>query len=259
LEIDTRWHIPDKWKRHQALTAYRRTRRFLPATRLATEASVNQFLNRFRTVFVKPVAGKGGLGVIRIRHRGSRYTLQRLKLIRHFYKRPRLTAYLRRSGGFRRHLVQQGIDLVAVRGRPVDFRVLMLRPGRGWQYMGIVGKMASPGRVVTNFHSGGRSVPFHWVLQQAKGYNRQQSEQLRRRIVQASIEVSRTFQHKFPNARRLGIDWAVDSNGRFWLIEVNTAPGYRLFKAQSMALYRKIDMMTKQIHRNMGKTKRRSR
>jgi hypothetical protein len=258
LDIDTRWHIPDKWKRHQALTAYRRTRRYLPATRLLTGSSLNQFLNRYRTVFVKPVNGKGGLGVIRIRHWGNRYTMQRLKTIRQFHKRQRLTAYLKRSGGFRRHLVQQGIDLVAVRGRPVDFRVLMLRPGRSWEYMGIVGKMASPGKIVTNFHSGGKSVQFHWALLRAKGYGRQRSEQIRRQIVQSSIVVARTFQNRFPNARRLGIDWAIDSNGKHWLIEVNTAPGYRLFKAQNIGLFRKIDMMTKQIHRNMAK-KRNSR
>lgn len=230
------WHIPDKWKRHLGLVGDRRVRRHIPATRLLNRSNLNLFLRRYSDVFIKPVTGSFGNHILRIRKLRRGYTVQGENRVRRVSSEGIVRAVYRHTGR-RRFMLQKGVSILKVKGRPVDFRVLLLRPRQKWLYMGTMGKMASAGRVVTNYNHGGKAVRVKEVLREA-GYGNSDIRRMENAMVQISRTAAVAFNRKHKHCRRLGIDIAIDRAGRAWILEVNTNPFYQLFrKHQDKRLY----------------------
>lgn len=97
---------------------------------------------------------------------------------------------------------------------------------------------------------GGCGVPFLWALRRSGATSQGQAQRLHNRLKRDSIQIARHFQKQYPHVRRLGIDHAVDTKGRPWLLEVNTSPGYELFKKQrNKQLVAKIERMLEIVRR----------
>lgn len=56
----------------------------------------------------------------------------------------------------RKYLIQQGISLARISGRPIDYRVKVVKNGEHWEFRSMVGRVARPGLFVTNLCKGGR-------------------------------------------------------------------------------------------------------
>lgn len=56
----------------------------------------------------------------------------------------------------RRYLIQQGISLARIGGRPIDYRVKVVKNGDVWEFRSMVGRLARPGLFVTNLCKGER-------------------------------------------------------------------------------------------------------
>jgi len=144
-------------------------------------------------------------------------------------------------------MVQRGVRILTNGGRPIDFRVLMLRPHDRWEIMGIMGKLATGNRIVTNYSRGGRPIRLHTALRRAGWTNREiarckaQMESLCR---SAALQFTKHHRH----CRRLGVDIAVDKGHRMWILEVNTNPDYELFRHHgNKRLYGRIGSIMRSI------------
>ena len=69
-------------------------------------------------------------------------------------------------------MLQKGIELIALNGRPIDFRLMLLKPAGRWEVMGIMGKLAARHLAVTNYNHGGQPITFESALRRA-GYEPQ--------------------------------------------------------------------------------------
>lgn len=230
------WHIPDKWRRHLGLIGDRTVRRHIPATRLLTRTNLNLFLRRYPDVFVKPVTGSFGNHILHIRQLKRGYSVQGENRIKRVSSKDIARTVFRHTGR-RRFMLQKGVSILRVNGRPVDFRVLMLRPRQKWEYLGTMGKMASAGRIVTNYNHGGKAVRVREVLRMA-GYGNSEIRHMERTMIRISRAAAVKFSSRYKHCRRLGIDIAIDNSKRAWILEVNTNPFYQLFrKHQDKRLY----------------------
>ncbi|MGF6357831.1 hypothetical protein ABIE27_005794 [Paenibacillus sp. 4624] len=140
----------------------------------------------------------------------------------------------------RDYIIQQGIPLMTHGGLPFDLRVLTQKnPQHSWETTGILGRVAAPGKIITNIHGGGRLATFEeLVLPQLKreGYQKLEHE-LRRLGIHTAVQL----QSSFPRLKEIGIDIALDDHGRPWILEVNTLPGiYAFGLLPDKAAYRKI-------------------
>jgi hypothetical protein len=125
--------------------------------------------------------------------------------------------------GGRRYLIQKGIRLATIGGRPIDYRVKHVkRPGGGWAITAIVGRLARKGLFVTNLCRGGSQ------LSGSEGIRRSFSakavapkKQQMRRLTKLSTQV---LESRYPGIGQLGFDFGIDKSGKIWIFEVNTRP-----------------------------------
>lgn len=146
--------------------------------------------------------------------------------------------------GGKMYIVQRGIELARVNGRPIDIRVMMQRdkPGGKWLYSGMLAKIAGPGSVVTNTAlSRGTVMDVEPALVKALGWSKPRAARLVRQLETLGYTWARHFD-TYQYYRELGFDVAIDTNGRIWLLEQNTAPSHALFKRNqnNLAPYRRI-------------------
>jgi hypothetical protein len=63
-----------------------------------------------------------------------------------------------------------------------------------------------------------------------------------------SLTIARAMKQHFPNITELGLDIAIDTNQKIWLLEANTKPHYHLFKYHSTPiLYAQIRSSVRSI------------
>lgn len=112
-----------------------------------------------------------------------------------------------------------------------DFRILMLNPDNRWEYMGVMGKWAAPGQIVTNYAAGGRPISLRDALKRSKGLSDRQCRNIEKKMIRIGYQAARAFSRRYKDVRKLGIDVAIDQNLRIWILEPNTSPWHNLFKS----------------------------
>lgn len=221
-------HYLNKWSVYRHLVQDPEVRPFLPETRRfrsARDAVV--LLNRYGRIFLKPsggslglgaaqvVRGKGGVLSYRMNTMAGRSTHGRLRSVRH----------LRRVLPARRdYLVQRGIHLARVSGRPYDVRALVQKDADGeWRFTGAAARIAGRGRITTHVPRGGSRRPLKEVLLETFGAERIQeiTEKLQEACLKAAKGLERATGRMFGE---LSLDVGIDRDGEVWILEMNAKP-----------------------------------
>ncbi len=202
----------------------RQLAQYVPLTRSFTRNRLRIMLKRYRMVYVKPDKGSKGIGVMRVENKGNKY--QYRSGIR-TYTFPRFRSVyhsMKKRIGKRRYLVQKGIDLLRLRGRPFDFRIMVQKnPAGRWVRTGIVGRVAHPLKAVTNGSQGGTIYPASVIIQSVTGSKKTTALVLREMHRIAQLTATQ-FTRKHPHVKELGLDIAVDRKLHPWILEVNIQP-----------------------------------
>lgn len=243
--------VGSKWLKHLALSEVEILRRFLPETSLLSRVSLQAFLRKYPMIYLKPVIGSEGHGIIRVVREKNSYSIKHSdEEINMVLDENQLIPDIKRWTEGRRYLIQQGIDLMTIEGRPLDFRILLLRPENQWLFMGIMGKWGPKDQIVTNRRRGGAAITLDEALQRGFGIDGEKIDRIRSNLARIGFIAAKALQRRF-NVREAGIDVAIDSNLKIWILEVNTTPLFNLFKYDpDQTLYNKIYSYVKQI-RNM--------
>lgn len=201
----------------------------IPETVWYSRMNLEEMLERYDTVYVKPDKGGGGVGILRIEKRDAgRFRVcfrTRCKEV----DRRRLSAAVESCFSPAKHyLIQQGIRLALYRGSPFDLRILLQKPNRRWIVSGMVAKVAASGRFVTNYCRGGHPLPVETALA-AVVREPMEKERMIRELHHMAERVAEVLNERFPGLRELGIDVGVDREGRLWIFEVNTRPQFKMF------------------------------
>ena len=180
---------------------------------------------------------------------------------RHFHSLDELDLALTKRIQKRDYIIQQGIPLMKHDDLPFDLRVLTQKNlQRNWETTGILGRVAAPGKIITNIHGGGRLATFDEVVRPHFDQNR--FHQLRSELYRLGIHTAVQLQKSFPRLKEIGIDIALDEEGRPWILEVNTLPGiYAFGLLPDKETYRKIKRYARAYGRlpsKKGKTSRTS-
>ncbi len=230
----------DKWTIHEKLSKIPQANQHIPETYIAPSIqTVDQMLKKHGVVYLKPVGGSLGMGIIRVTlHSGHgylcRYHRSGGNVLRRFNNLTSLWRHIFNSNRkLKKYLVQQGISLMKIQGRPVDFRVhLYKNRNNQWLVTAIAAKAAGNGSVTTHVRTGGKVLSSMEALR--RGFGGRATE-VHREMVQTAIKLAQYIENSIgQDLGELGFDIGVDRQGRIWMFEANSKPGRSIFKHPSL-------------------------
>jgi glutathione synthase/RimK-type ligase-like ATP-grasp enzyme len=205
--------------------------RYLPESHmLQGMPMLKTMCNRYSSVFLKPVRGSLGKGIIKITRVSpgsyqAHYATSMGTRRQQFPSLAKLYASLAGKMKTVRYQIQQGLNLIEIQGRPVDFRALVQKNASGaWSITSIVARIAGGQHFVSNLARGGTLSTVKDAVARsnvAAGARSAASAKLRR----AALDIAAGIDSSIPaHFGELGIDLALDASGRVWLLEVNSKP-----------------------------------
>lgn len=191
---------------------------------------LKSMLARHSTVFLKPITGSLGKGIFRIaRLSNENYQCSyNTSLGVHKKNYSGLTQLFSSISAKLKHQsfqIQQGLKLIEVNGRPVDFRVLVQRNELGeWSLTSIVARTAGQHNFVSNLARGGSLSRVQDIVGRSN-LNSTNKSNLHRKLGLAALKIAKGIENQITgHFAELGIDLAADTHGKIWLIEVNSKP-----------------------------------
>lgn len=221
-----------------------------------TSSKLLEMLNKHQMVYIKPDIGTYGAGVMRVEteRAGNRiHYICRQGKNRHTFKAyGDLYYYLLKKTKNRKYLVQKGINLLKHNQRSFDLRVMVKKIGKSeWKTMGMLGRVAQQGKVVTNYHSGGTLKKIDVLLEPyiQKG----EREQFKKRLARLGEEAAKQLQPHFPALTSIGLDVGLGKELHPWILEVNFRPDPYIFR--KVGEHRVFRNIMKYRHRRLKRKK----
>lgn len=233
--------VVSKWSKTSVLLADETIAAHIPLTRKLSHESLLAMLKQQGMVYVKPDRGTFGIGVVRVEAvGGDGYQYQEGMRIRTFATYDAMYQSLKQLIGKRTYLAQRGIHLLRHRRRRFDLRVMVQKnPAGRWETTGLIGRLAHPGKIVTNYHSGGTPLAFGELM--ATHLPQAEHRSYAARLEKLGVQVARRLQTAYPGLKEIGIDVALDTQLRPWILEVNTKPDPYIFrKLKDRRVFRKV-------------------
>ncbi len=223
-----------KWEVYSHLIKIPEAAKYLPQTRrYLSPDGVVEMLRVFGTVFLKPDFGTHGKGILRVKRVApGEYRVDGRDGHNRIYRqtakgRAALGEIIGRWVRKKRFLIQQGLSLVGPGGRAFDLRVLVQKNSLGqWEVTGSAVRVGPSGSVTSNLHGGGDAEDTSAYL--ARVFGPAKSQEIIQEIGIMAVEVCRAMEAA-GTFMEFGLDAGVDTQGRVWLIEVNSKPGRRVF------------------------------
>jgi hypothetical protein len=200
-------------------------------------------LGQFGLVYVKPVNGTFGQGVIRVEYRKNLANPYRFQTGIQKYRFPdfeTMYTHLLKVRSKKAYLVQQGIEMLKYRKRLFDLRLMVQKnPSGKWESTGLIGRLAHPRKIVTNYHNGG--TPMSPEVLFSPHMTPSDFAAFRKKLDTLGLTIAAAMEKRFPGVKELGVDLAVDARRKPWILEVNTKPDPYIFrKLKNPSVYRKI-------------------
>ncbi|MCK6255855.1 YheC/YheD family protein [Fictibacillus sp. KIGAM418] len=252
--LDLEWEIPffnpsffSKWEIFRFLQKDKEMRDYLPYTVINPGVQlIENMLNTYSAVFFKPIGGSHGRGILSVHKEPAggyscRFLEDHRPKIEHFQSLISLLKTRKLYGRLQDTLVQQGIDLITWKQRPVDFRVHTNKNRDGkWVASAMAAKIAGTQAHTTHLAYGGEIKRAEEVIQHA-GLPSKSALKLTKAALQLSHKIDENISGLIGE---IGFDFGLDQQGKVWLIEANSRPGRGIFSHSS---FRAEDYSTRML------------
>jgi hypothetical protein len=186
----------------------------------------------YTLVYLKPIRGKAGKGIMKIDYIPSRIEgpyqlhiqyMRKSRITLHRYL-PELWMKLKQHIGKEEYIVQQGIQLAKYHNRAFDLRVLVQKNAKGiWSLTGIGARVAGSLSITTHVPRGGSIDEPEKLLNLAFGSKT--GKQIMRRVKLASHAIARQIENASKHTMgEMSLDLGVDTSGQIWFFEANSRP-----------------------------------
>ena len=225
-----------KYKAYLALNSSKQTKLLVPDTALLNKTTLEEYLEKYSFCYIKPDFGRNGRYVYRLQKSKKGYLCKaggsKVKSLL-FPHAKILFSFIKKHK--RNFIIQQGITLSRLAIFPFDLRVLMQKNStQDWLLSAVNFRIAQPGAIVTNFAQGandelvvpGEKLPYPGLTW----------DELNRFCLNVILVIDKFF----GPLGEIGLDVALDHNGKLWLLEVNTRPSSTAYRNADAATCEKI-------------------
>lgn len=245
------WYNPgffNKLDIYEKLAEDPAARQYLPETYPFTSLHlIERMLSDYGQVYLKPVNGSSGAGIHQIiydRNENDYYCRYQEKGRNRLRRFATLESLFSNTFTKRRPntmLVQQGIHLIRIDQKPVDFRVHTNKNHNGeWKVTAIAAKIASRGSATTHVRNGGSIKTVEEIFR-----NIEERVEMIDKLTEACLTLSKCLEKKMDGiVAEIGFDLGLDRDGRVWLFEANSKPGRSIFKHPRL---RSFDILTRKL------------
>lgn len=215
----------DKWEMYTLFKNSSELKPFLPETKIfRTIFNVEQMMERYAAVYIKPIKGMQGKKVAKIEKKADKLLIQYIeddtKKDYSFNDLYEAKDFLERNFGEERFILQQPLNL-RFNESIIDFRVIMIKDHTGeWKNYGVLGRNGVKGHIVSNRHRGGKVEQADITLGNMFT-NKDAILENYRKMENLAKKAAQTIENCGFHFGKLGIDIGIDTDGKVWLIEIN--------------------------------------
>lgn len=221
----TSFHVGNKLSLPMRMVKYKKYAELLVPFRLCrNESEIHEFLESNNKVVFKYLLSNRGENIYFVTKKGSRYAIlehkkERILHQEEFYNWLQ-TVILQEKGSF---IIQRYIHTRTKDDEPYHFRAHVQKNGEGkWILTHIYPRVGNKKSNLSNVATDGRVENFHDFLIREYGAKGVKYE---KDILRLSLEIAHHLDKLYGLALdELGIDFAIDDNGRYWMHEANNGP-----------------------------------
>jgi hypothetical protein len=224
----------NKWTLFEWLNQSKHTRKYIPVTQLLSNSTdLERLLKEHSVIFLKPVRGKAGRGIMRVERKLQSKHLIEYRLYAQEHTFMRMTTHktieslwrdVIEHRGNKEYIMQQGIPLTHFKKRIYDLRALIQKKVDGkWGVTGIGARVAGKLSITTHVPRGGSIDDPKKLL--TSGFGREKALKILRRTQKVALILAKQIEKS--SKQQLGemsMDLGVDTAGRIWFFEANSKP-----------------------------------
>ncbi|CAM3515535.1 YheC/YheD family protein [Paenibacillus lupini] len=214
----------DKWSMHKLLSRNVSVRTHLPRTILYQRPQdIARMFEHSEELYMKPVQGSFGSHILKLSKQNNRITVtHKGSLKKHFHNLQELGQFLQKQTHHSGYLIQERIKLVSSKERLIDFRLILVKNGHGhWQRMGIISRLGPRRSIVSNISKGGTAIEGKRMLRRILHRGEAEARATCRRMEKVARNIAMQLVSSGYHAANLGFDFALDTQNKLWIIEVN--------------------------------------
>jgi hypothetical protein len=224
----------NKWSLFQWLNENKATKAYIPETKkLADSTTLRSLLKKHRLLYLKPVRGKAGVGIMTVKVQPEMQLPYRLQIQEEKGSRTYRCSTMDRLWGRvlkqsaalgEPYIAQQGIALAAVNNRPFDLRALVQKNGVGkWEISGIGARVAGDSSITTHVPRGGYIDDPEKLL--VSIFGQEKTGKVLGKVRNTTIILARQIeQSAHYRLGEMSMDLGVDAAGHVWFFEANSKP-----------------------------------
>lgn len=221
-------HFFNKWQLYKHLEKSPILKHVVPeSVKLSTPISLQKMILRHSVIYLKPIDGKAGIGMMRVTHLNDEFQLiyqSATQKGKHTFTRfsdlwKKVIALKKDTP----YVIQQGIALAKYQGSPFDLRMLLQKDSQGiWKLTGIGIRVAGNTAISTHVPQGGRIELANKVLSEVFAHSKEEIMNYAKKI---GLKTAQYIESQGSGLLgEMSIDWGIDDDGDLWFFEANAKP-----------------------------------
>ncbi|MBS4176696.1 YheC/YheD family protein [Lederbergia citrea] len=196
----------------------------IPSVKLNSGEEILSLLNTNSRVVIKPFTGHHGENVIFFEQGTDGTVIITDSLSKWMSNKNELLTFVETLTDQQSYLLQPFIECKTKAGLIYDFRIHVQKNGLGeWEVNLIYPRISGNNKLISNISSGGYRGELSSFLREEFDNRASEIKELLETFgIQFSTHFDTLYEHSFDE---LGIDVAIDQNGKLWIFEVNWRPG----------------------------------
>lgn len=222
-----------KYQTYQILKKCPSITPYLPETiRFQSMKNLNEMIEKYHSICLKPNGGSHGRGVIKITPFQRHVLIQGRSLTNQLFQQwmefSQLQDWLQKWTQQTRYIIQPYLPLTTPQQSPFDIRILVQKGGdQQWHVTGSAVRIGKAHSLTSNLHGGGSALPFIPFLQE--NYDQEIQQKIQNSMDQITSTVPTFIEQNYGPLVELGLDIGIDRKGNVWILEVNSKPGRSVF------------------------------